>query len=244
MPCARQWRASAASSAGCQHGPGGVARAGDHQTVNWRLDRLQQLDRRLEGRLHAEAEAHDLDAERLQDVLVGRKGGLGHHDPIAGVERGQEAEHEGTRRADRDDDLPRIDLEVVARPAMLGDRRSERRPPERFGVAQGKRSQSAPGGVQGSGGRTGAGLADLEMHDVLAARGALVRCGEHVHGDEGRNPGPPGDLDRHAYSRLRFVSPPFCHSRPASASDGRRTGGPGPVAQRHPKMAMAPCSYE
>ena len=230
-----------------EHGPGRVRRARDHKAVNRRLDRFEQLDRERERGVRAEAEAHDLDAERAEDVLVGGEGRLRHHDPVARVEGGEEAQHEGARRADGDDHPPGIDAEVVAGAVVLGDRRAQRRPPERFGVAERDRAQRPAGRLEDRCRWTPAGLADLQMDHVVAPRGAGVRRGQHVHGDERRDLGPFGNLERrsggngrHAYSGLRLLAPPFCHSRRAYASDGRPTGGPGPAAQ-HSNVVVAPC---
>ena len=218
--------------AGPQHGPGRVGRARDHEAVDRRRDRGQLLDREREAGLRTEADPDRLDPERPQDVLVGREGGLRHDHPVAGIEGGKEAEDEGAGRADRDDHLRGIDLEVVGRAIVRGDRPAQRRPAERFGIAERDPAERPPGRFEHRRGRPAAGLADLQMDDVLTRGGALGRRRQHVHRDERRDPGPLCDLEpwrrgglRHTYSGKGVTGSPFCHNRPASARDGRQAEG-------------------
>ena len=90
---------------------------------------------RLVMRVLADRDQHRLDAERRQDVAIGRIAGHGEPDPVAGLESSEKGEQKRGRRAGRDDDLGGIDRNPVLRPVIAGDRLPQRRDAERVGIA-------------------------------------------------------------------------------------------------------------
>ena len=209
-----------------EHGPGRIGRAREHQAVDRRRHGGQLLDREREAGLRPEPEPDDLDAERPQDVLVRRERGLGHDHAVAGIEGGEEAEDEGAGCADRDRHLRGVDLEVVGRTIVRSDRPPQRRPAERFGVAERDPAERPPGRLEDRLRRAAAGLADLEMDHVLARGGACARRGQHVHRDERRDPGAPGDLQPWHRDGGR-------HTYPCDDGSGRRS-----VTSARPLLGM------
>ncbi len=59
-----------------------------------RMGGLEQLRRRLEAHLGPTVDLDDLTAERGEDVAVGGVAGASQGDAVAGIERGEEGEHE------------------------------------------------------------------------------------------------------------------------------------------------------
>jgi hypothetical protein len=80
---------------------------------------------------------------------------------------------------------------------MGSDGLAQRRQSQRIRIAQCLPRQRGARRRQHPGRRRGRGLADLEMKHVLAGGGLQVGDAQHVHGDEGRDLPPPGDLEGH-----------------------------------------------
>jgi hypothetical protein len=95
-------------------------------------------------RVLADLDQYRFEAERREDVAVGRVAGRGERDPVARLERGEKGELERRRRAGGDDDLGRIDGDPVARAIIGGDRRAQRRDARGVGISRCGRPR-APG---------------------------------------------------------------------------------------------------
>ena len=98
------------------------------------------------ARRRARFDPHRLAAQRREDVAVGRIARQRDGDAIAGFEGGEKGENEAGRRAGRDDDPRRIEVDPV--PFAIGQRDAppQRCHPERFGIAEprGARALRAP----------------------------------------------------------------------------------------------------
>ena len=146
---------------------------------------------------------HRHEVERRQDVAVGGIARRRQCDALARLEGGKKRQDEGRRGAGGDDDARGIDADAVCVEIMAGDRRAQRRKPERLGIAQRVLVERAPRRREHGAGRRRRRLADLEVQHVGAGCGALVRGAQHVHDDEGRNRGAPRELQRHRRTRAR-----------------------------------------
>jgi len=176
---------------GVDHRAGGVGgRCDDEARDRARLghDRVQHLGPGLESHVRAAVQLHDVAAERAQDVPVGGVSGPGERDAIAVIERRQEREQEGARRARRDRDLLRIHLQPVPARVVGGDRLPQgpdaegRRVAERLAI----RVHAHRAFVyrrRGSARR----LARAQRHDVAALRAQLRHAIQDPHHLERRN---------------------------------------------------------
>ncbi len=189
---------------GVEHGPGRVRRAGDDQAVE-RPRRLEQLDRGLVARRLGAGQRHRLDAEGVQDVLVTGIARLDERDPVAGVEGGEEAQHEARRRAGRHHDPLGRHLDPVPGAIVPGDPLAQRRDAERVGVAELLGVERGPRRLDHGCGRAGAGLADLQVNHIPASRLALIGSPQHIHYDERWDLTAARNLQGHHYFSI-FVS--------------------------------------
>ena len=166
----------------------------------------------LKSLRRVEADPDHVDAERAQDVLVGRKSGLRHDHAVARIEHREKAQHERARRPHRDHDALGIEREVVAAPVVLGNGGAQRGAAQRLGVADPPALERTLCGSQHGRGRAASGLADLEVDDIAPGGRVPIGARQHIHGDERRDPTARGDLQPSAQrsSSHRFLNVHIC----------------------------------
>ena len=140
--------------------------------------------RRLEVAAGVHLDVDHLDAEGAEDVAVGRVAGARQRHPVAGVEGGEEGEHEGAGRAGGNDDPPPVDVDALPAAVVGGDGLAQRRVAESVGVAEPVPAQRPRRGGAHAARRRSRRLADLQVEDVVPAGCALVGGAQHVHDDE------------------------------------------------------------
>jgi len=184
---------------GVQHGAGRVAGAGDDQPVGRRIEPFQHSNAGLEPRFGSRLQDHRLDAQRGEDVDIGRVERRRQRHAVACVEGRQEGKRERARCAHRDGDAGDGDIEPVPVSVMRDSPLAQAAAAERFCVAKRvARRQRRRGGLGGAGRGAGAGLADLHADHAGGAGGerclARVGGGDHVHHQEGRRCRPASDF--------------------------------------------------
>lgn len=149
-----------------EHGARWVRRGGDDESREFAVSRhcrIEQCRRRLVPGVDTGRDLDHLDAERGQDVAVGRVARTRERDTIAGVERGEEHELERARRSRGDGNAPGVDLDPVPGAVVAGDGFAQRRGPERPRV---------PGRLERAGRGPRARLPGAQRHDIVAGEPA------------------------------------------------------------------------
>jgi hypothetical protein len=180
-PRARAASISAASAGRSSIVPVGFA---GEATISPAIPSGRSSGRGLEAVLDPRGDAHGREAQRLQDLPVGRIARIAHRHPVARVEERREGQKERARGARRHDHPRGVEVHPVPVPVEPRDAGAERGQPERHGVAE-RVLPHRPASAARAPRRGRAGLADLHVDDAGAGR--LGRAGglHHVHHDEG-----------------------------------------------------------
>ena len=122
-----------------------------------------------------------LDAERGEDVAIGRIAGRRHRDAVADVEHGEEGEVERRRRAGRHRNPLRRDRDAVVLVVVRGDRLAQAAQAERVGIADAAVLQRARCRLANRQRCGIGGLPDRHRDHRMAKAFQAIGLGQHVH---------------------------------------------------------------
>ena len=179
------------------HGAGRVIGAGEQQSRRLFAGKAVEVAGvRHPSRRGACLDQHRLRTERLEDVAVAGVAGRWQQHGVAGVEHGEEGEHESGRGARGDDDSLRRDADVIALPVIAGDALAQGGEPERIGIAEPVGLERGAGPLPRRARRRRPRLPHLHMDDVGAFGRADIGLAHHVHDDERIDAAAAGDAPR------------------------------------------------
>ncbi len=155
---------------------------------------LDMLGRQRPARVGADLDLDSREAERLQDVAVGRVAGRGHGDPLARIEGAEKDQVEAARGAGRHHHPRRRQIDAVGLAIVAGDPLAERHDAERLRVAEAAALQRFGGRSKHGAWRRRPRLPDLHVDHGSPGRFERGRRRQHVHGVKRLDVAPAGRL--------------------------------------------------
>ena len=134
-----------------------------------------------------ERDRHRLDAERLQDIAIGRIARCRDRHALPVIEQAQESQHEAGRGAGGHHHPLRSDAHAVGIAIVPGDPLAQGRDAERLGIADAAEIESGLRRLPGRARRRRRRLADLHVDDCIAPPLLGRGRAQHVHGKKGRH---------------------------------------------------------